>query len=38
MADEKLDRALAAGADALVSTDVGCLVHLEGRARRRNLP
>ena len=38
MADEKLDRALAAGAEAIVSTDVGCLMHLEGRARRRGLP
>jgi L-lactate dehydrogenase complex protein LldE len=38
MADEKLDRALAAGARAIVSTDVGCLMHLEGRARRRGLP
>jgi L-lactate dehydrogenase complex protein LldE len=37
MADEKLDRALEVGADALVSTDVGCLMHLEGRARRRGL-
>ena len=38
MADEKLDRALEAGAQAIVSTDVGCLMHLEGRARRRGLP
>jgi L-lactate dehydrogenase complex protein LldE len=38
MADEKLDSALAAGAQAIVSTDVGCLMHLEGRARRRELP
>jgi len=38
MADEKLDRALEAGAGAIVSTDVGCLMHLEGRARRRELP
>lgn len=38
MADEKLDSALAAGARAIVSTDVGCLMHLEGRARRRGLP
>jgi L-lactate dehydrogenase complex protein LldE len=38
MADEKLDRAVAAGARAIVSTDVGCLMHLEGRARRRGLP
>jgi L-lactate dehydrogenase complex protein LldE len=37
MADEKLDSALAAGARAIVSTDVGCLMHLEGRARRRGL-
>jgi len=37
MADEKLDRALAAGAGAIVSTDVGCLMHMEGRARRRGL-
>jgi L-lactate dehydrogenase complex protein LldE len=37
MADEKLDRVVAAGAQALVSTDVGCLMHLEGRARRRGL-
>ena len=38
MADEKLDAAMAAGADAIVSTDPGCLMHLEGRARRRGLP
>jgi L-lactate dehydrogenase complex protein LldE len=37
MADEKLDRALEAGARAIVSTDPGCLMHLEGRARRRGL-
>jgi L-lactate dehydrogenase complex protein LldE len=38
MADEKLDSAMEAGAQAIVSTDVGCLMHLEGRARRRGLP
>lgn len=37
MADEKLDAFLAAGAEAVVSTDPGCLLHLEGRARRRGL-
>ena len=37
MADEKLDRALDVGANAIVSTDIGCLMHLEGRARRRGL-
>ena len=38
MADEKLDRAVACGAEAIVSTDPGCLMHLEGRARRRGIP
>lgn len=38
MADERLDRVAAAGADALVTTDVGCMMHLEGRARRRGQP
>jgi L-lactate dehydrogenase complex protein LldE len=37
MADEKLDSALEIGAQAIVSSDVGCLMHLEGRARRRGL-
>jgi L-lactate dehydrogenase complex protein LldE len=37
MADEKLDRAVEAGARAIVSTDPGCLMHLEGRARRRGI-
>ena len=37
MADEKLDRAVAAGARAIVSTDPGCLMQLDGRARRRGL-
>ncbi|MEA2123347.1 MAG: L-lactate dehydrogenase complex protein LldE [Solirubrobacteraceae bacterium] len=37
MADEKIDAAVAAGAQAIVSTDPGCLMHLEGRARRRGL-
>lgn len=33
MADEKLDNALAAGADMLVGGDLGCLLHLCGRAQ-----
>jgi L-lactate dehydrogenase complex protein LldE len=37
MADEKLDRVVDAGAKAIVSTDPGCLMHMEGRARRRGL-
>lgn len=32
MADEKLGNALAAGADMLVGGDLGCLLHLAGRA------
>lgn len=37
-ADRKLDEALATGAEALVGADLGCLLHLEGRAQRRDLP
>jgi L-lactate dehydrogenase complex protein LldE len=33
--DAKLDRLEASGADALVSGDVSCLMHLEGGLRRR---
>lgn len=33
MADEKLGNALAAGADMLVGGDLGCLLHLCGRAQ-----
>jgi len=35
MADSKLDDAGAAGVDALVSSDPGCLMHLGGRAAHR---
>lgn len=35
MADERLDRVLESGAEALVTTDVGCMMHLQGRLRRR---
>ena len=38
MADDKLDEWVAAGVDTVVGGDVSCLVHLEGRARRRSLP
>ena len=37
-ADLRLDALAAAGTDTLVATDVSCLLHLEGRARRRGLP
>ncbi len=36
-ADARLDALTAAGAQALISTDASCLLHLEGRARRRKL-
>jgi L-lactate dehydrogenase complex protein LldE len=38
MADEVLDAALACGATDVTSCDYSCLMHLEGRARRRELP
>jgi L-lactate dehydrogenase complex protein LldE len=38
MADEKLDEAMQTGAGTLVGSDVSCLMHLDGRARRRGLP
>ncbi len=34
MADDKLGSADAVGAEALVTADPGCLMHLDGRARR----
>ena len=37
MADDKLDDALATGARLLTGGDLGCLLHLAGRARRRGL-
>ena len=37
MADDKLDSAMATGADTLVGGDLGCLLHLAGRAKRRGL-
>jgi len=38
MADEKLDEAVATGARVLASCDLSCVLHLDGRARRRGLP
>lgn len=37
MADRKLDQLLALGEDKVTSTDLGCLIHLAGRAKFRNL-
>jgi L-lactate dehydrogenase complex protein LldE len=38
MADDKLAGASSSGADALVSADPGCLMHLRGRAARLEQP
>lgn len=38
MADEKLDTLRATGATDVVGCDLSCLVHLEARARTRELP
>jgi L-lactate dehydrogenase complex protein LldE len=37
-ADDRLCALAAAGTDTLIATDASCLLHLEGRARRRALP
>jgi L-lactate dehydrogenase complex protein LldE len=37
MADDKLDNAVASGARVVAGGDLGCLLHLSGRARRRGL-
>jgi len=38
MAQQKVEHALATGADYLISTDVSCLMHLEAYIRREKLP
>lgn len=38
MADARLDAMVKTGAADVVSADLSCLLHLEGRARRRGLP
>lgn len=35
MADQKIDHALATGADCIISTDISCLMHIEGRIKNR---
>jgi L-lactate dehydrogenase complex protein LldE len=37
MADEKLDNFAATGCERVTSCDLSCLLHLQGRARRRGL-
>lgn len=37
MVDDKVDWIRRSGADMIVSTDLGCLMNIEGRLRRRNV-
>lgn len=37
MADQKISHALATGAEYIISTDLSCLMHLEGRIRHQGL-
>jgi L-lactate dehydrogenase complex protein LldE len=38
MGEQKVEHALATGADYLISTDLSCLMHLDGYIRKRNKP
>jgi len=38
MAQQKVDNALAAGADYIISTDTSCLMHLQGYIDKQGLP
>ena len=38
MVDEKLEHVLETGAEYVVGTDLGCLMNIDGRLRRRGLP
>jgi len=38
MVDDKLDDIVATGADTLLAADLGCLLNIAGRARRRGKP
>ena len=35
VADKKIENALATGADMMLAADMGCLLHLAGRLKRR---
>jgi L-lactate dehydrogenase complex protein LldE len=37
MADQKVNNALATGAEYIISTDLSCLMHIEGYIRHKNL-
>jgi L-lactate dehydrogenase complex protein LldE len=38
MADQKINRALDSGASHIISTDLSCLMHLQGIINKKNLP
>jgi len=38
MADQKVNNALATGADCMISTDISCLMHLDGYIKSKGLP
>ncbi|MEP6626657.1 MAG: (Fe-S)-binding protein [Ginsengibacter sp.] len=38
MADQKINHAMATGASHIISTDISCLMHLEGIISKKNLP
>jgi L-lactate dehydrogenase complex protein LldE len=38
MADQKVNNAVQTGADYIISTDLSCLMHLDGYIRRKGLP
>jgi L-lactate dehydrogenase complex protein LldE len=38
MADQKVNNALATGAEYIISTDLSCLMHLEGYINKKKLP
>jgi L-lactate dehydrogenase complex protein LldE len=38
MADQKVTNALASGAECIISTDLSCLMHIDGYIKSKNLP
>ncbi|HVZ95689.1 MAG TPA: (Fe-S)-binding protein, partial [Chitinophagaceae bacterium] len=38
MADQKVNNALSTGAEYIISTDMSCLMHLDGYIRKKELP
>lgn len=38
MADQKINNAMATGAEYIISTDISCLLQLDGLIKNKNLP